>query len=175
VYFPVGAVISLLYQTKTSALDVYGVGCDGMIGDGGVLEQQSERYNLVCQIGGTMLSMPRATFEKHARTDPALRNAVRLYQDRTISGIIQCVVCNAHHSIADRTARSILVCSDRVGRLRFKMTHESLARMLGVGRSGVSLALEVLQASGAIRSHFGHISILDRKSLERVSCHCYGR
>lgn len=175
VYFPTGAVISLLYQTDALALDVYGVGCEGMVGGGGVLEPQSARYNLVCQIGGEVLSMPIAAFEKHSREDPALRELIRLYQQRTVSGILQSVVCNAHHSIADRTARALLLSYVRAGRTRFEMTHESLARMLGVGRSGVSLAIEELQAGGLIRSRMGQITILDLEALSRVSCDCYGQ
>ncbi len=171
-YFPTSAVISLLYRTDELALDVYGVGCEGMLGGGGVLEQRSRHFNLVCQIGGTVLSMPLAKFQKHLRGDERLRDILRVYQQRTVSDIIQSVVCNAHHSIANRTARALLLSSARTGSSGFAMTHESLARMLGVTRSGVSLALESLQEQGAIRSRGGKITILDRKALSRVSCDC---
>lgn len=44
--------------------------------------------------------------------------------------------------------------------------------MLGVRREGVSEAAQVLQSEGLIRCTRGHISVLDRRGLERRSCEC---
>lgn len=45
--------------------------------------------------------------------------------------------------------------------------------MLGTNRSGVTIAVGILQQAGVIRSALGTISVLDRNGLENASCECY--
>ncbi len=45
--------------------------------------------------------------------------------------------------------------------------------MLGVQRPSLSVAAGILQRAGLIRYASGRITILDRPSLEAVSCECY--
>ncbi|WP_405054931.1 helix-turn-helix domain-containing protein [Vulcanimicrobium alpinum] len=55
----------------------------------------------------------------------------------------------------------------------YPLTHEYLAIMLGTNRSGVTIAVGILQQAGVIRSALGTISVLDRNGLENASCECY--
>jgi DNA-binding transcriptional MocR family regulator len=52
------------------------------------------------------------------------------------------------------------------------LTHEQLAKILGVRRAGVTAALGVLQARRVLTSRRGVITILDRQRLEAAACEC---
>lgn len=53
------------------------------------------------------------------------------------------------------------------------MTQELIANMLGVRREGVTESAIKLQKLGLISDSRGHITVLDSKGLERLSCECY--
>jgi hypothetical protein len=63
---------------------------------------------------------------------------------------------------------------DRMNSDNFLLTQEFLAMMLGVQRTGVTVAAGALQRAGLIRYRRGNVTILDRCGLERQSCECYG-
>ena len=53
------------------------------------------------------------------------------------------------------------------------MTQELIANMLGVRREGVTAGALNLQKAGLIRYARGHITVLNRKGLEKRTCECY--
>ena len=57
--------------------------------------------------------------------------------------------------------------------MSFLLTQEFLAMMLGVQRTGVTVAAGALQRAGLIRYRRGNVTIIDRGSLIRRSCECY--
>jgi DNA-binding transcriptional MocR family regulator len=65
------------------------------------------------------------------------------------------------------------MASDRVGS-SFTITHEFLSMMLGVRRSGVTLALQSLEGAGFIRSTRGKITVRNRAGLIGVTGGAYG-
>lgn len=173
VYFPVGAVISTLFESDRKAMEVHGVGREGMLGADILLSGEHQRFDSVCQIGGAVLRMPFPVFVHHMRQNRALERSVALYAKGVIAFLTQSVACNGLHTIAQRCARWLLVTSDRVDAPNFLLTHELLARMLGVRRSGVSVAVHRLQKLGLIRYQSGRVTIIDKDRLERESCECY--
>ena len=62
---------------------------------------------------------------------------------------------------------------DRMQSHEFLLTQEFLAMMLGVQRTGVSIAAGALQRAGLIRYKRGNVTIIDRRGLQRRSCECY--
>jgi hypothetical protein len=61
---------------------------------------------------------------------------------------------------------------DRVRSDEFPLTHEFLAPMLGVRRSGLSEVLWPAQEGGLLRYGRGRMTILDRGRLAAASCEC---
>ena len=70
--------------------------------------------------------------------------------------------------------RWLLLTHDRAHADNFYLTHLSLAEMLGVQRSAITIAAGVLQQKNLISYARGVITVVDRAGLERLSCECYG-
>jgi CRP-like cAMP-binding protein len=87
--------------------------------------------------------------------------------------IAQAAICNRFHTTDQRLARWLLLARDRTRNGAFNLTHEAMAQILGVSRSGVSLAAGLLQMKGLIRYARGRITLLNPKGLEAFSCECY--
>jgi len=62
---------------------------------------------------------------------------------------------------------------DRVAGDEIAMTQELIANMLGVRREGVTEAARKLQKTGLIDYSRGHIKVLNREGLEKITCECY--
>jgi Crp-like helix-turn-helix domain len=69
--------------------------------------------------------------------------------------------------------RRLLVGLDHTEGGEVLMTQELMATILGIRREGVTESARRLQEAGLIRYARGHISVLDRRGLERRSCECY--
>jgi CRP-like cAMP-binding protein len=82
-------------------------------------------------------------------------------------------VCNGRHTLEERLARWLLMEHDRAESDQFAMTHEFMALMLGVRRSGVTVTAGALKQAGLINYRNGQMTILDRPGLEAAACECY--
>jgi hypothetical protein len=66
------------------------------------------------------------------------------------------------------------MCEDRLTSKHIPITHEFLSVMRGVQRSGVTIAMNELKDLGLIRCSRGHVSILDRPRLTKLTNGTYG-
>ena len=63
---------------------------------------------------------------------------------------------------------------DRTGDKTLPLTHEFLALMLGVRRSGVTEALQSLRQQKLIENGRNKIVVLNRKGIEKMAGNSYG-
>jgi len=80
----------------------------------------------------------------------------------------------AQYNVHQRLARWLLMCHDRLDGDDLPLTHEFLALMLAVRRSGVTDELHVLEGVHAIKAKRGMVRILDRDLLIKIAGGCYG-
>ena len=66
------------------------------------------------------------------------------------------------------------MCHDRLDGDDLPLVHEFLSMMLGVQRSGVTIAVQTLEATGIIKAQRGHIIVRDRAKLEEAAGGSYG-
>jgi CRP-like cAMP-binding protein len=91
----------------------------------------------------------------------------------SFSFLVQNSACNRFHVVEERLARLLLMIRDRAQSMSFYVTQESLARMLGVRRVGVTKAAGSLQSKMLISNSRGNLKIEDSIGLENASCSCY--
>ena len=84
------------------------------------------------------------------------------------------VLANGRYSMQERLARWLLMCHARLDGDHLELTHEFLALMLGVRRSGVTNELHILEGIHAIKATRGNVRVVDRDRLEEVAGGCYG-
>ncbi len=84
------------------------------------------------------------------------------------------VLAAAKYTMYQRLARWLLMCHDRLDGDDLPITHDFLALMLGVRRSGVTEQLHILEGEHAIRSTRGSVRILSRPKLLELAGGSYG-
>jgi CRP-like cAMP-binding protein len=174
VYFPNDGIISLLTPLDGRAsVEVGLVGREGMAGMGLFLGIDVSPVRLLVQGAGTATRMEAARFRNELKRNPVLQRELNHYLYVFMAQVAQTAACNRHHLLDSRLARWLLMTHDRLQSDEFLLTQEFLAHMLGVRRVGVNRAAKSLQTKGLIRYRRGHITVLDRRGLERASCRCY--
>jgi CRP-like cAMP-binding protein len=150
------------------------VGSEGMVGASLALGVSVSPVQAMVQGSGNALRMDASVFQRELRLDAALQAAVYRYVHLLMGQLGQTAACNAFHPIEARCARWLLMTRDRMQSNELELTHELLARMLGVRRVGVTVAAGNLQRLGLIAYTRGRITILDAERLAESACDCYG-
>lgn len=174
-YFPIDTVVSLRCETfEGGSSEVASVGMDGMVGISHYLGGGSTiNRAIVLNDGFAYRILAKSLMEEFNRHTSMLDVLLR-YGVEFMSQTAQIAMCNRYHSIEQQLCRWLLLYHDRTLSHSMLITHEVIALLLGVRREGVSLAASTLQRRGAIQYRRGRVEILDRKSLEKSCCECYG-
>lgn len=173
VYFPTTAIVSLLYVMENgSSAEIAVVGNEGVVGISLFMGGESTSSRGVVQSAGEGFRLKSAAIKDEFNRAPVLHLMLR-YTQALITQIAQTAVCNRHHSLDQQLCRWLLLSLDRMNGAELVMTQELISNMLGVRREGVTEAALKLQKKGLIRYARGHILVLDRPGLEKMSCECY--
>lgn len=174
-YFPKVGVISLVTVLEDgSMIEAATIGLEGMFGLPLVLgATSSPNLQAMCQIKGDMLRIPSESLVTLFDKLPVLRAMLLRYAQALLVQAAQSAACNRMHSVAQRAAKWLLLCHDRVSGDHFHLTQEFLSQMLGVRRASVTEVANRLRNDGLIDYHRGDTTIMDRAGLEGLSCICY--
>jgi CRP-like cAMP-binding protein len=173
VYFPVTAIVSLLYVMENGAsVEIAVVGNEGLVGIALFMGGNSTPSRAVVQSAGKGYRMPSQALKDEFKLAPVLHLLLR-YTQALITQMAQTAVCNRHHSLDQQLCRWLLLSLDRLKGDDLIMTQELISNMLGVRREGVTEGALKLQKAGLIKYARGHITVLDRPGLEKRTCECY--
>lgn len=174
VYFPITAMVSLLYVTRDGeCIETALIGNEGVVGVSLFLGGQSTLDRAVVQSSGQAVRLEtRSMIDEFEKAGPTTHLLLR-YTQALMSQMEQTAVCSRHHTLDQQLCRRLLLSMDRIEGNELLMTQELIASMLGVRRESVTAGASRLQDAGLIRYARGRIHVLDRAGLEHRACECY--
>jgi CRP-like cAMP-binding protein len=174
VYFPHSGMVSLVAVMRSGAdVETATIGRAGVIGASAGLGAKQSVGRAIVQLPGTGAWLSACQFHAAANRSQGIRDLIVRYNDLLLAQVQQSVVCNALHTMEGRLCRWLLQAHDCMDGNAIPLTQEFLGQVLGVRRTTVTIAAQLLQSAGLIRYRRGHIQILDRTALEELSCECY--
>ena len=173
-YFPDKTVVSIVTTMEDgSTAEVGLVSNEGMVGIPVILGDSITTTTAFVQVAGSGMQIDADILKTEFNRGGALQSLLLRYIQVVYTELSQGTACNRLHTIEERLARWLLTVSYRLESDNFPLTQEFIAQMLGVRRSGVTVAANTLSRAGMISYTRGHINILNREALEITSCECY--
>jgi CRP-like cAMP-binding protein len=173
-YFPISAIVSLLYVTRTGASsEIAGVGPEGIVGIPLFMGGNTTPSSAVVRTAGHAYRLARRLLAEEFMRGGAVQRLLLTYTQALITQTCQTAACNRHHSIEQQLSRWLLWTVDRLPTQQMTMTQDLVASLLGVRRESITEAAGHLQQIGLIRYRRGHIDVLNRTGLQSHACECY--
>ncbi len=165
IFFPLDAVVALSMVREQARFQI------GLAGEGDIVGIHRLLLPgfpaIIAQVlsGGSAIRVPADAVFRASKADPSLHERLLGYAFRSTAGFLAEAALQAALMIEQRVARWIALYREAVQRDDLAITHRELAELLGVRRSGVTVALHVLEGERIIRSRRGRLQILDRDKL----------
>ncbi len=174
VYFPHTALVSLVsILSNGTSTEIGLIGGTGMIGLPVILSNGYSSQRAIVQVANGGMKISALVLKREFDRGGELQRILLNYAQTRLDETAQLAVCNGHHTIEERLARWLLTVQDLTQSDKFSLTQEFISHMLGVRRSGVTIAAGVLQKAGLIGYSRGKITVLNRLGLEDAACECY--
>jgi CRP-like cAMP-binding protein len=160
VYFVEEGLASVVLSMQDgTTVEVGVIGKDGVVGLPMLLGGSQIPGETFVQVEGSGFRIDAKFLKEQFERPSQLRSHLQKYVLANLVQSAQNVACNRLHTIAERLARWLLTCHDRIGSDRMPLTHEFLAQMLGAPRTTVTLAAGMLHQAGLIDYSRGHVTI----------------
>jgi CRP-like cAMP-binding protein len=168
VYFPASGFASVV-ANGAKPIEVGIIGREGMTGLPIVFGNDRNSNEVFIQVAGQGHCIRAKDFRAAMEKSATLQSTLLRYAYAFLEQTTRTAVANGRSTIEERLARWLLMAADRIDGPDLPLTHEFMAMMLGVQRPGVTVALQHLERRGVLERKRGHITVLDRKHLEKLS------
>jgi CRP-like cAMP-binding protein len=175
VYFVESGLVSVVGAAPPNhRIEIGMVGYEGMTGLSIVLGGDHSANETLVQSSGSALRISTESLREMMEASPSLTATLLRYVNVFMVQGSQTALANGRGRLDERLARWLLMWDDRVQPHTVVATHQFLALLLGVRRTGVTETLHALEGKGLIRSTRGDVRILDREGLELAASGFYG-
>jgi CRP-like cAMP-binding protein len=175
VYFPEDAISSVVATTRGGRRIEVGIfGREGMSGTPLLLGSDRTPHESFAQVPGSALRIGVDDLRRAIRQSPSLHQLPLRYVEAFNVQVAHTALSHGSYTLEERLARWLLMCHDRLDGDDLPLVHEFLALMLGVRRSGVTVAVQTLEGAGMIKARRGVIRVLNRETLEEAAGGSYG-
>ena len=175
IYFPESGFVSVVADgAPDQHVEVGLIGREGMTGLAVILGADRTPNETLVQNEGAGQRITADSLRDAMGKSSTLQPLLLLYAHAFLIQATQTAKANAGSSLEERLARWLLMAHDRLDTDDLNITHEFLSVMLGVRRSGVTVALSLLEKGGLISTNRGVISVLDRAGLKQAANGAYG-
>ncbi len=173
-WFPCGAALASFCVDADAGepVEVALIGREGAIG--GIVSNGSVPAYATAQVRGPgrFLRIKTAALEQAKIDSIHLRHWFSRYSDCLLAQVFQTAACNARHTIMQRACKWMLAATERTESNEIAMTQESLAALLGVGRTFVNRTISKLRQAGIVETRRGALTIHDLPAVRRNACGC---
>jgi CRP-like cAMP-binding protein len=174
VYFPLNGMVSLVSIMEDGQIvETAVMGREGAVNAFIGLGRSNAFTRAMVQIPATVAVISASDFQAAVSQSKCIRDLILRYKEALLGQVQQTAACHALHSVEARMARWLLHALDRTDEHELPLTQDSLAEVLSVRRTTVTLVAGRLQEAGLIRCRRGRVTILDRAGLEHAACECY--
>ncbi|WP_428663838.1 Crp/Fnr family transcriptional regulator [Reyranella sp.] len=173
-YFMESGFASVVAGGKDREVETALIGFEGMTAVNLLLGDDHSINKTFIQAEGSAMRIAAADLRHALSKCPSLHGFLLRYALAFSAQVSQTAVVNGRATIEKRLARWLLMAQDRFSSDTFPLTHEFIATMLCVRRSGVTVALHILEGDHLIKANRKYITVRDRAGLERRSDPSYG-
>jgi CRP-like cAMP-binding protein len=174
VIFPFSGAVSLVLPLSNGqGIEVGTIGRNGLIGGSAALGQSTAFNQAIVQVDLTGVAIGTVILGQIAEKRHTLLSALIRWDQMLRTQAQQIAACNVVHGLEQRLCRWLAHTRDLIKSDTLPLTQDSLAQMLGVRRSSLTLAAQHLQEAGTIDYRRGVIHIRAPERLHRAACECY--
>ncbi len=152
-------------------LSVLGVG--SFFGEMALLDNDPRSAHVVAMEEATLLQLRREDFQSRLRSSPDVAIALLRELTHRLRRADDTIGSLALRDVNGRVAHLLLELAEEEGggRITRRLTHATLAQMVGASRETVSRTLRALTKTGAVQVSRKEITILDPEMLQRLAQH----
>ncbi|WP_244612387.1 Crp/Fnr family transcriptional regulator [Methylobacterium haplocladii] len=173
--FPESGFVSIVTGRPGRQTEIGLIGNEGVVGAVPVLLAGDRTPDAhFVQAAGHGLSIGVEALRAATEASKSLEKLLLSFIQTLMIQTAQTAYANLSHTLDTRLARWLLMCQDRLGGSELAVTHEFLGIMLGVQRSSVTVAIQMIEGNQLIRARRGRIEVLDRPGLEAAAGDSYG-
>lgn len=175
VYFLESGIASIVSHVRHAVpIEIGIIGREGVTNLPVLMGTDRSPSQTFMQLSGTGFSIDADRLREAMEQSPSLSLVLVRFAHVYMMQVGSTVLANGRGTVTERLSRWLLMAHDRIDGDNLNLTHEFLAVMLGVRRSGVTVALQHLKQRGLTSNTRGQVRITDRAGLETAANGYYG-